>query len=89
MRFLSEIINKPVIDSEGSKIGKFKDFVASVSVTYPIVEAITIRTTDKKDLNIPWEDVKSINKEIKLKIKLMILKSINLRIRIFNSHMKY
>ncbi len=69
MRFLSEIINKTVIDSEGNKIGKFKDFVASVSVIYPIVEAITIRTTDKKDINIPWEDVKSINKEIKLKIK--------------------
>ena len=69
MRFISEIINKPVIDSEGTKIGKFKDFVASVSVTYPIVEAITIRTSDKKDFNVPWEYVDSINKEIKLKIK--------------------
>lgn len=69
MRFISEIINKPVIDSEGTKIGKFKDFVASVSVTYPIVEAITIRTADKKDFNVPWEYIDSINKEIKLKIK--------------------
>jgi magnesium transporter len=52
MRFLSEIIKKPVIDSEGKKIGKFKDFIASVSVTYPIVEAISVRTSDKKDINI-------------------------------------
>jgi sporulation protein YlmC with PRC-barrel domain len=62
MRFLSEIIKKPVIDSEGKKIGKFKDFIASVSVTYPIVEAISVRTSDKKDINIQWEDVDSINK---------------------------
>ena len=81
MRFLSEIINKPVIDSEGNKIGKFKDFVASVSVTYPIVEAITIRTTDKKDINIPWEHVDSINKEIKLKIKLADIKEYKLKNR--------
>ena len=81
MRFISEIINKPVIDCEGNKIGKFKDFVASVSVTYPIVEAITIRTTDKKDINIPWEHVESINKEIKLKIKLADNKEYKLKNR--------
>jgi len=81
MRFLSEIINKPVIDSEGNKIGKFKDFVASVSVTYPIVEAITVRTTDKKDFNVPWEYVVSVNKEIKLKIKLADIKEYKLKNR--------
>lgn len=81
MRFLSEIINKPVIDSEGTKIGKFKDFVASVNVTYPIVEAITIRTTNKKDVNIPWENVELINKEIKLKIKLEDIKEYKLKNR--------
>jgi CBS domain-containing protein len=74
MRFLSEIIKKTVIDSQGKKIGKFKDFIASVSVTYPIVEAIIVRTSDKKDINIPWEDVDSINKVIKLKIKLEDIK---------------
>jgi magnesium transporter len=74
MRFLSEIIKKSVIDSEGKKIGKFKDFIASVSVTYPIVEAISVRTSDKKDINIPWENIDSINKVIKLKIKLEDIK---------------
>ena len=74
MRFLSEIIKKSVIDSEGKKIGKFKDFIASVSVTYPIVEAISVRTPNKKEINIPWENVDSINKVIKLKIKLEDIK---------------
>ncbi len=81
MRFLSEIINKPVIDNEGKKIGKFKDFVASVSVTYPIVEALIVRTTDKKDINVPWEDVELINKEIKLKIKFNDIKEYKLKNR--------
>jgi magnesium transporter len=81
MRFLSEIINKPVIDSEGNKIGKFKDFVASVSVTYPIVEALIVRTTDKKDINVPWGDVELINKEIKLKIKFNDIKEYKLKNR--------
>ena len=81
MRFLSEIINKPVIDNEGKKIGKFKDFVASFSVTYPIVEALIVRTTDKKDINVPWEDVELINKEIKLKIKFNDIKEYKLKNR--------
>ena len=74
MRYLSEIIKKTVIDSQGNKVEKFKDFVASVSVTYPIVEAICVKTSDKGDINIPWEYVDSINKEIKLKIKLEDIK---------------
>jgi CBS domain-containing protein len=74
MRYLSEIIKKTVIDSQGKKVGKFKDFVASVSVTYPIVEAICVNTSNNGVINIPWEDVDSINKEIKLKIKLEDIK---------------
>ncbi len=70
-----------MLDSEGKKIGKFKDFVASVSVTYPIVEAITIRTSDKKDINVPWEDVDKINKEIKLKVKYEDIKEYKLKNR--------
>ena len=81
MRFLSEINKKTVIDIEGKKIGKFKDFIASVSVTYPIVEAISVRTPDKKNINIPWEDVDSINKVIKLKIKLEDIKEYKLKNR--------
>jgi CBS domain-containing protein/sporulation protein YlmC with PRC-barrel domain len=81
MRFLSEIIKKPVIDVEGNKIGKFKDFVASVNLTYPLVEAISIRTSDKKDFNIPWEDIESINKEIRLKVKFKDIKEYKLKNR--------
>jgi len=70
MRFLSEIMKKTVVDLDGNKIGKFKDFVVSVNILYPLVEAITIRTSAKKDIIVSWEDVDHINKEIKLKVKL-------------------
>jgi len=50
MRFLSEIIKKPVVDIDGNRIGKFKDFVVSVNVVYPLVKAVSVRTSDKKIL---------------------------------------
>ncbi|KUK73611.1 magnesium transporter MgtE N-terminal domain-containing protein [Methanobacterium sp. 42_16] len=69
MRFLSEIMKKTVIDLDNNKIGKFKDFIVSSNMNYPIVEAISIRTSDKTDMNIPWEYIESINKYIKLNEK--------------------
>ncbi len=81
MRFLSEIIKKQVIDVDGKKIGKFKDFIVSVNVVYPLVKAISIRTSDKKDIIVPWEDIDSINKVIKLKIRFTEIKEYNLKNR--------
>ena len=69
MRFLSEIMKKTVVDLDGNKIGKFKDFIVSVNILYPLVEALSIRTSAKKDILVSWEDVDHINKEIKLKVK--------------------
>jgi magnesium transporter len=69
MRFLSEIMKKTVVDLDGNKIGKFKDFIVSVNILYPLVEALSIRTSSKKDILVSWEDVDHINKEIKLKVK--------------------
>ena len=69
MRFLSEIMKKTVVDLDGNKIGKFKDFIVSVNILYPLVEAVSIRTSAKKDILVSWEDVDHINKEIKLKVK--------------------
>ena len=81
MRFLSEIMKKTVIDLDGNKIGKFKDFVVSVNILYPLVEAISIRTSAKKDILVSWEDVDHINKDIKLKVKFEDIKVYNLKKR--------
>jgi CBS domain-containing protein/sporulation protein YlmC with PRC-barrel domain len=81
MRFLSEIMKKTVVDLDGNKIGKFKDFIVSVNILYPLVEAVSIRTSGKKDILVSWEDVDHINKEIKLKVKLEDIKEYKLKKR--------
>lgn len=81
MRFLSEIMKKTVIDLDGNKIGKFKDFIVSVNILYPLVEAISIRTSAKKDILVSWEDVDHINKDIKLKVKFEDIKEYKLKKR--------
>jgi magnesium transporter len=81
MRFLSEIMKKTVVDLDGNKIGKFKDFIVSVNILYPLVEAVSIRTSGKKDILVSWEDVDHINKEIKLKVKLKDIKEYKLKKR--------
>lgn len=81
MRFLSEIMKKTVVDLDGNKIGKFKDFIVSVNILYPLVEAVSIHTSDKKDIIVPWEDIGHINKEIRLKVKYEEIKDYNLKKR--------
>lgn len=81
MRFLSEIMKKTVVDLDGNKIGKFKDFIVSVNLIYPIVEAVSIRTSRKDDIIISWEDIDHINKEIRLKVKFDDIKEYKLKKR--------
>ncbi|MBM4241447.1 MAG: magnesium transporter [Euryarchaeota archaeon] len=70
MQFLSEIMKKVVVDPKGRKIGKLTDFIISGNKPYPTVEAISIRTSDKRDINVPWSQVEELKKEIKLKVFL-------------------
>lgn len=81
MRFLSEFMKKTVTDHDGQKIGKFKDFIVSVSILYPRVEALSIRTSNKKVINVPWEDIEHINNEIKLKVKFDDIKKYQIKER--------
>jgi len=74
-------MKKTVVDLDGNKIGKFKDFIVSVNILYPLVEAVSIRTSGKKDILVSWEDVDHINKEIKLKVKLKDIKEYKLKKR--------
>jgi magnesium transporter len=81
VRFLSEIMKKTVIDLDGNKIGKFKDFIVSVNILYPIVEAVSIRTSDKNDIIVSWEDIEHINNDIRLKVKFEDIKEYGLKKR--------
>jgi Mg/Co/Ni transporter MgtE (contains CBS domain) len=66
IQFISEIIDKPVLDSNGKIIGKCKDCIVSAKRSYPVINAIVIRGNDKKDINIPWEYIKGSKNNIML-----------------------
>ena len=74
IQFISEIIDKPVLDSNGKIIGKCKDCIVSAKRSYPVINAIVIRGNDKKDINIPWEYIKGSKNNIMLNTEFQSVK---------------
>ena len=61
-RFLSEILNRRVIDSQGNVLGKVVDLRAKLRELFPSV--ISVRVRRKKDRGVVsflWDAVESIN----------------------------
>lgn len=61
--FVSEIINKPVLDQKGEEIGRLKDIVISPGEPFPAVSALVValgRTT----YVIPWDLVNLFNRRV-------------------------
>ena len=67
--FLSEILNRRVIDSQGNIVGKVVDLRAKLGELFPPVISVRVRSKrDRKIISFPWNGVASINeKVIKLK----------------------
>jgi magnesium transporter len=60
--FLSEILNRRVIDSEGKIVGKVVDLRAKLGELFPDVVSVHVRQKKtKKLLAFPWQSVESIN----------------------------
>jgi magnesium transporter len=66
---LSEIVKKPVTDIHGEKVGKLADVIVSADAPYPRVKALTVRTSEKRTLNVPWTQVEGLGRQIPLKVK--------------------
>jgi magnesium transporter len=84
--YISEILKKPVFDNTGKKIGRFKDAIVSSEVSYPIIKAMIVDTIDKKTINIPYNYLNTIGKEIELNTTISDInqyKIKNLDIRLF------
>lgn len=65
--YLSELINNPVKDSTGEKIGKLKDVLISSDSSYPNIKAIIVDIPHKKLVNIPYNYISELgSKKIKL-----------------------
>ena len=60
--FLSEILNRRVINSEGKIVGKVVDLRAKLGELFPPVVSVRIRQSKpKRLLTLPWHTVESIN----------------------------
>ena len=60
--FLSEILNRRVIDSEGKIIGKVVDLRAKLEELFPPTVSVRVRQkSGRKLFSFPWHAVESIN----------------------------
>ena len=60
MPYLSDLINKPVADLSGERIGIVTDLVASIhhsTILHPVITALVVKRPKNKHLFIPFSDV--------------------------------
>jgi magnesium transporter len=76
--YLSDLIKKPVINPNEERIGRLKDVIVSSETSYPVIKAISVRTSDKRIINVPWSYIEEMGMEIKLKSNLSNLKEYEL-----------
>jgi magnesium transporter len=77
--YLSDLIKKPVKIPSGERIGKLKDIIVSSETSYPVIKAISVKTSDKRLINVPWSYIDNMGIEIKLKTNLSSLKEYKLK----------
>ncbi|MBI4743901.1 MAG: magnesium transporter [Actinobacteria bacterium] len=67
MLYLTQVLNKPVIDATGETIGHIKDLAIATGEIFPRVTSVVFESQEKKPLALPWDYVAKIsNEEINL-----------------------
>lgn len=61
--FISEILNRPVLDLRGEEIGLLKDLVVVRGQRLPVVSSLIV-SRKKKLYHIPWESMSMFNRRI-------------------------
>src|SRR3989338_7973709 len=56
--YFSNILNQPVFDNKGLKIGKIKDIAINTNSDFPNAIAVVYKGKDKKIVTISWDYVK-------------------------------
>jgi len=62
--FASEVLNKPVLDRVGEKVGRIKDFLIRTTETFPRLSAIVVSSRKRNHLIIPFEAVNLFNRRV-------------------------
>lgn len=60
--FVSEVLEKPVLDAAGQELGRVKDFIVSPAEIFPKVSSIVVKGRHGPVI-IPWEKVAFFNKK--------------------------
>ena len=63
--FFSELMDRPVLDKDGRRIGEVYDLVVKPSQVYPVSDGLIIRKgfPNRKYALINWQDIERIDKE--------------------------
>ncbi|MFN4212425.1 MAG: CBS domain-containing protein [Microgenomates group bacterium] len=69
MLFFSKIFNKQVLTEDNLPIGKLEDFIFLVSSIEPKVTKLLLRKKNNEVLIIPYQYVKTIDRDLTIKIK--------------------
>jgi CBS domain-containing protein/sporulation protein YlmC with PRC-barrel domain len=59
MPFLSQILGRPVLDPDGTRVGTLRDLLVLTEVPYPPICAVVVRSA-RRLCAIPWGDVRSV-----------------------------
>ncbi|MBI6546942.1 MAG: PRC-barrel domain-containing protein [Cyanobacteria bacterium NC_groundwater_1444_Ag_S-0.65um_54_12] len=59
MLFLSQLLNKPVLDNQGKKLGRVYDLTFRLGEPFPQVTGLVVKIGQRKNV-IPWEAVASL-----------------------------
>lgn len=60
--FLSELLGKEVVDSEGGPIGRVLDLTGNIGGMYPpVVDILLRREEDRRTVMLPWQAIEAVN----------------------------
>jgi CBS domain-containing protein/sporulation protein YlmC with PRC-barrel domain len=59
MPFLSQILGRPVLDPDGTRIGTLRDLLVLTDVPYPPISAVVVHSA-RRLYAIPWGDVRTV-----------------------------
>jgi len=59
MPFLSQILGRPVLDPDGTRVGTLRDLLVLTEVPYPPIRAVVVRSA-RRLYDVPWGDVRSV-----------------------------
>jgi len=62
--FLSAMIDKPVFDRSGKRVGRLRDLAVRCTETFPPVSKLVVQPGWRREQVLPWDQVRSVSAEV-------------------------